>query len=380
MTAMLPLTGLKVLDFSTLLPGPMASLILAEAGALVLKIERPGGGDDMRGYAVPFGEASVNFALLNRGKDSLCLDLKTPADRDRLRPYLQAADVLIEQFRPGVMDRLGLGYEAVRGINPAIVYCSITGYGQSGPRRDKAGHDLNYMAESGVLGLSRGADGAPVLPPVLAADIGGGAFPAAVNILLALRQRDQTGAGCHIDVAMADNLFTFSYWGLGAGFAAGAWPQPGAGLVTGGSPRYRIYRTADDRFLAAAPLEDRFWRIFCDVIGLAEDQRNDAEQPEAVGDRIAALIKTRTAEDWQNRFAGVDACVSMVASLQEAAADPAFAARGLFDRSVTAEGRSVPALNSAVAAGLRRPEPSLPYPKLGETARDWLTEPKDTDV
>ena len=205
----LPLDGVKVLDFSTLLPGPLASLLLAEAGAQVVKVERPGG-EDMRRYPFPFGETSANFALLNRGKTSLCLDLKDHDDRRRLEPYIAGADVLIDQFRPGVMDRLGLGYDRLREINPRLIYCSITGYGQDGPRRDAAGHDLNYLAETGLLGLTRGADGAPVLPAILAGDIGGGAYPAVINILLALRRRDADGAGCRLDIAMADNLFTFA--------------------------------------------------------------------------------------------------------------------------------------------------------------------------
>ncbi len=370
----LPLSGVKVLDFSTLLPGPMASLILADAGAVVVKVERPGSGDDMRGYNTPFGEAGVNFALLNRGKVSLALDLRSADDRRTLDAYLASADVLIEQFRPGVMDRLGLGYERVRARNPRIVYCSITGYGQDGPRRAQAGHDLNYMAETGVLGLTRGADGAPVLPPLLAADIGGGAYPAVMNILLALRQREANGVGSFIDVAMADNLFTFAYWGLGAGFAAGAWPRPGRELVSGGSPRYQIYRTADGRFLAAAPLENKFWINFCDVVGLPENLRDGTADAQEVIGAVAALVAARTAEEWRARLAGQDVCVSLVASLEEAVADPGFAARGLFARRISDGTCCIPALPTPVAAGLRRTGEVLGYPRLGDSngAIPWV--------
>lgn len=363
MTA-LPLSGIRVLDFSTLLPGPLASLLLAEAGAQVVKVERPGG-EDMRRYPVAFGEASANFALLNRGKTSLCLDLKDEGERRRLEPYLTGADVLIEQFRPGVMDRLGLGYEQLRRVNPRLIYCSITGYGQHGPRRDAAGHDLNYLAEAGLLGLTRGADGAPVLPPVLVGDIGGGAYPAMINVLLALRQREASGEGCHLDIAMADNLFTFAYWGLGAGFAAGAWPQPAGELVTGGSPRYQVYRTADGRHVAAAPLEERFWQTFCDVIGLPADQRDDSHDPAGVREAVARRIGAATAAEWQSRLAGLDVCVSVVASLEEAAADPAFAARGLFSRRVCHGEASLPAVPVPIESTLRRREESLGYARLG---------------
>ncbi|MGZ5147730.1 MAG: CaiB/BaiF CoA transferase family protein, partial [Burkholderiales bacterium] len=218
---MQPLKGVRVLDFSTLLPGPLATLILAEAGAEVIKIERPGRGDEMRSYEPRFGTDSVNFAMLNRGKRSIAIDLKQPDARDTLKPLLETADVIVEQFRPGVMDRLGLGYEALRAINPRIVYCAVTGYGQHGPRADVAAHDLNYVAESGMLSLTAGSDGAPVLPAALVADIAGGTYPAVINILLALREADRTGIGCKLDIAMADNLFTLMYWGLGNGHVAG---------------------------------------------------------------------------------------------------------------------------------------------------------------
>src|SRR3954462_8058065 len=197
---MQPLKGICVLDFSTLLPGPLATLMMAEAGAEVIKIERPGHGDEMRSYVPKFGADSVNFALLNRGKRSIAIDLKAQGAIEKLTPLIGRADVVVEQFRPGVMDRLGLGYEALRAINPRIVYCAITGYGQYGPRADVAAHDLNYVAEAGMLGLTRSAEGAPVLPAAFVADIAGGTSPAVVNILLALRERDATGAGCKLDI------------------------------------------------------------------------------------------------------------------------------------------------------------------------------------
>ncbi len=166
------------------------------------------------------------------------------------------------------MDRLGLGFEQLSALNPRLVYCAITGYGQDGPKAQVAAHDLNYMADSGLLSLAADAAGAPVVPPALIADIGGGAYPAVINILLGLAGRAATGKGCRLDVSMSDNLFTFAYWAIGNGLAAGQWPRPGRELLTGGSPRYNIYPTADGRYLAAAPLEDRFWANFCDLSAL----------------------------------------------------------------------------------------------------------------
>jgi crotonobetainyl-CoA:carnitine CoA-transferase CaiB-like acyl-CoA transferase len=290
---MQPLAGIRVLDFSTLLPGPLATLLLAEAGAEVIKIERRGAGDEMRNYTPKFGADSVNFAMLNRGKRSVAIDLKEPGAVERLMPLVASADVLVEQFRPGVMDRLGLGYDALSREHPRLIYCSITGYGQSGPRAGIAAHDLNYAADTGMLALAAGADGAPVPPAALVADIGGGSYPAVVNILLALRERDRTGRGCKLDVAMADNLFAFMYWAIGDGQTAGAWPRPGKALVTGGSPRYNVYRTRDDRFIAAAPLEEKFWQNFCDVLGLPTAVRDDERDPEAAIRAVAARIREK---------------------------------------------------------------------------------------
>ena len=360
-----PLAGIRVVDFSTLLPGPFAGLILAEAGAEVIKIERPGRGDEMRGYEPKFGEDSVNFALLNRGKRSIAIDLKDPLERARLMPLIAEADVLIEQFRPGVMDRLGLGYEALRKRNPRLIYCSITGYGQSGPRADVAGHDLNYIAETGLLHLAAGSAGAPVVPPALIADIGGGTYPAVINILLALQQRARTGQGCRLDIAMCDHLFPLMYWALGNGFAAGRWPRPGDELVTGGSPRYRIYRTADDRFLAAAPLEQRFWDRFCALIGLDDRHRDDAQDRGATIARVAEIIRGKDAAHWQDVFRGQDVCCAIVAPLEEAVEDPHFRARRLFDWQVTEEGRTIPAVPVPVVPAFRSNQ-RRGYPKLGE--------------
>ena len=361
-----PLEGIRVLDFSTLLPGPLATLLLAEAGAEVIKIERPGRGDEMRSYHPKFGADSVNFALLNRGKRSIAIDLKAPGAVAALGPLIDSADVVVEQFRPGVMDRLGLGYDALSRINPRIIYCAITGYGQHGPRAEVAAHDLNYVAEAGLLSLAAGADGAPVLPAALVADIGGGAYPAVMNILLALRSRDATGKGCKLDIAMADNLFTFMYWALGNGLVAGQWPAPGGDLVTGGSPRYNIYRTRDEKFVAAAPLEAKFWQNFCALIGLAPDFHDDSGDPAAVKREVAARIASKDADEWRAIFEGKDCCSCVVGSVEEALRDPHFAARRVFAARLAAGDHEIPALPVPVDAAFREDGAALGYPALGE--------------
>ena len=343
----------------------MCSLLLAQAGAEVIKIERPGRGDEMRSYLPKFGQDSVNFALLNQGKRSVALDLKDPAAVQQAIALVRHADVLVEQFRPGVMDRLGLGYEALRGINPGLIYCAITGWGQHGPLADMAAHDLNYQAETGLMAVTAGADGAPVLPNVLAADLVGGAYPALMNILLALRARETSGLGCCIDVAMADNLFPLVYWGLGNGFAAGEWPTPGGDLVTGGTPRYQVYRTGDGRYLACAPLEQKFWENFLRVLE-APQLLNDSADPNGTREAIAAIIASRTADEWLQRFAGIDACVSVVKSLREAVETPHFRERGLFQAQITAgDGRQIPSLPLPIAPALRH-SADRAAPALGE--------------
>lgn len=366
-----PLAGVRVLDFSTLLPGPLCSLLLAEAGADVVKVERPDSGDEMRSYTPRVGDTSVNFALLNKGKRSVVLDLKSAQGLAGARDLIQEADVLIEQFRPGVMDRLGLGWDALHAAHPGLIYCSISGWGQTGPLSQVAAHDLNYQAETGLLGLSAGSDGMPGMPQALMADIAGGAYPAVMNILLALRSRDAQGQGQHLDIAMADNLFTLMYWGLGNGFAAGAWPTAGGDTVTGGTARYQIYRTSDGRYLAAAPLEQKFWQNFLQVIDAAH-LIDDAADPAGVRTAIATIIASRTAHEWEQRFTGVDACVCVVRSLEQAVAHPHFDARGLFHASVTvADGQTLPALPVPVVPALRS-SGSTAAPALGEGNSDLL--------
>jgi alpha-methylacyl-CoA racemase len=357
-----PLSGLRVLDFSTLLPGPLATLLLAEAGADVLKVERPGVGDEMRTYTPRLGASSANFALLNRGKRSIVLDLKDLADRDRAHELATEADVLVEQFRPGVMDRLGLGYAQLSATHRGLVYCSLTGYGQEGERAQRAGHDLNYLAEAGLLDLVRDGCGDPVLPPVLIADIAGGAYPTVMNILLALHARRASGHGAHLDLAMTGNLATLGYWVQAQHAGSGTWPVPGGELVTGGSPRYQIYRTADGRHVAAAPLEERFWRRFCELVDVPVDRRDDSVDPAATTAAVRARIAACTAAEWETVFAGEDVCCAVVATAEEAhrAQPPSPYHR------VVGPGYDVPALPVPLAAALRPDRSSAPYPPLGE--------------
>ncbi len=315
-----PLSGLKVLDFSTLLPGPLATRMLADAGAAVTKIERPGG-EDMRRFAPLIGNSSAPWQALNQGKTIIELDLKSPDAMTVILPLLREADILVEQFRPGVMARLGLGYETVAGLNPKLIYCSITGYGQHGPRAMEAGHDINYQARSGLLAQSLDANVRLPLPPALIADIAGGAMAAVNRILLALRVRDQSGQGCHLDVAMSKALNEFMLFQVAEADVTGSCPEGGAGLLTGGSARYGLYRTRDGRFLAVGALEDKFWQIFCGAIGLdPANSAPDADQEQAKA-AVAAIIIGKSAAHWRDMLEPLDCCCTLVATMAEAMAE-----------------------------------------------------------
>jgi crotonobetainyl-CoA:carnitine CoA-transferase CaiB-like acyl-CoA transferase len=369
---MRPLEGFIVVDFTALLPGPMATLLLAEAGAEVVKIERPDGGDGMRAFPPPWGRDGAYFALLNRGKKSLALDLKNAKHRAALEPLLARADVVVEQFRPGVMDRLGLGAGHVAALNPRAVYCSISGYGQSGPAREVAGHDLNYLAETGLLALSMGPPERPVVPPALIADIAAGAYPAVINILLALQERQRTGRGRHLDISMTDNLFPLMFWALGDGLTGGTWRGDADHLLTGASARYRLYPCADGRVLAAAPLEPQFWEEFCDVVGLEAELRADSFAPATIA-RVEAIVRSQPSTVWRERIAGRDCCCSIVATLREALDDPHFIARGLMARRLVNEaGAQTPALPIAIDAGFRADVAEvLSAPGLGANSEEF---------
>ncbi len=361
------LEGIKVIDFSTLLPGPLASLFLSETGAEVIKIEKPGVGDEIRLSNPQWGEQSVSFSLLNRGKKSLSLDLKDPKNLKILIPILKDADIIIEQFRPGVMKRLGLDYESIKKINQDIIYVSITGYGQYGPKSMVAGHDLNYIGNAGLLSISMGRENDTVVPPALVADIAGGSYPAVINILLALRKRDLNKEGSYIDLSMTESLFPFMFWGLGSGFAHNKWPGNSDGVLSGGSPRYNIYKTSDGSYLAAAPLEDRFWNKFCEAIELPKKFIKMQNDQEKVIEEIRKIIGQREKNYWLDVFNKADCCCSIVKSIKEAINDNHFKVRKIFENKIINNlGEEIPALPIPVDMQFRKDQKRASAPSLGD--------------
>lgn len=328
-----PLDGVVVLDFSRLLPGPYATQLLAQLGARVIQVEAPEGGDLVR-YMPPMDASlgvSAKYRLLGRGKRRIALDLKRPEGRDAARRLAAAADVLVEGFRPGVMQRLGLGYEALCELNPRLIYCSISGFGQTGPWREKAGHDLNYVSLAGVLSLSA-SDGAPAPPGVQVADLGGGAQMAVISILAALLHRQRTGRGQYLDVAMLDGVLSWLSIHAADALALGHSPEPGTRVLGGDFACYRVYETADGRFLSVGAVEPHFWQRLCDAVGLPEWK--DAQYaPDPVRTQVIqafeSAFRRHTLAEWLERLAEVDTCIAPVLDVHEALHSPQARARGM---------------------------------------------------
>lgn len=319
----LPLEGVRVLDLSRLLPGPFCSLLLADFGADVVKVEDTGAGDYARWAPPRFdgvedSAAGAFFLALNRNKRSIRVDLKTEAGRDVLLRLARDADVLLESFRPGVLDRLGVGYERLREANPGLVYCAITGYGQDGPYRDRAGHDMNYLGLVGLLGLTGEAGGPPVQAAGQIADIGGGALMAAFAILAALRERDRSGEGQLVDVSMADG--SLSWLGMLAArvFAGEAPPRRGGLELAGAIICYRPY-AASDGWVTLGALEPKFWAAWCRGVGREDLIERQFDPPGSDAHReVEAIFAARTRAEWQAFATEHDCCLEPVLELEEA--------------------------------------------------------------
>jgi len=346
-----PLAGVRVLDLSRLLPGPFATLVLADLGAQVDKIEDPAGGDYLRMMPpLDDGMCSV-FRMLNRGKRSAILDLKKPAGRDAFLRLVPRYDVLVESFRPGVLQRLGLGYEVLAEANPGLVYCAISGYGQTGPLSGRAGHDLNYLARAGVLGLTGPEGNAPQVPGVQLADIGGGGLFALVGILSALEARHRTGRGRMVDVSMCEGALTFAAFGIGAWLGGQRDPRGGAVLMGGIAP-YNTYATKDGRAVSLGALEPKFWFAFCQGVGLEPGMDalmpgpHQAEWKARVADKIAE----RTRDEWESFAAAHDCCLEPVLDPDEVVADPQHTFRKMF---VGAAGAAAPQIRTPLAPPAR---------------------------
>ncbi|MEW5952364.1 MAG: CaiB/BaiF CoA-transferase family protein [Bacillota bacterium] len=310
------LKGVRVLDLSRLLPGPYATMLLGDMGAEVIKIEEPGRGDYMREFIPLVKKDSAFFLAANRNKKSVTLNLKSAEGREIFFRLAGSSDVIIESFRPGVVDALGIGYEAVKEINSGIVYCSLTGYGQTGHYRQRAGHDINYLATSGVLSVNRQRGGAPVMPGIQMADLTGALY-AVIGVLSGLWRQQREGKGSYIDAAMTDGLVSISLMPIAYQLATG---RRNDNMLSGALVRYNIYLTADNKYVALGALEDKFWQAFC--LGLGREDLLPgfmalAVEGDPVFEAVKEIFKSRTKEQWAEFAGAVDCCLSPVEEMDE---------------------------------------------------------------
>ena len=320
-----PLAGIRILDLTRLLPGPVATLHLADLGAEVIKIEDPQVGDYARTLGTGQGEDSAYFRMINRNKQGLRLDLKKPEGVEVFMRLAREADVIIESFRPGVMDKLGVGYAAIAAVNPKIAYCSISGYGQDGPYKDLAGHDINYLGYAGVLDQIGSAGGNPAIPNFQIADLLGGAMTAAMGILAAVIEAQRTGQGRYIDVSMTESVLAHTYFSMLRLNDAGQSAPRGTDLLSGGLPCYATYRCADGKHMAVGALEGKFWKTACEVLGHPDWLKRQWDA--SLRGELAELFATRPRDEWAGLFAAVDCCITPILSPEEALANEQISAR-----------------------------------------------------
>jgi crotonobetainyl-CoA:carnitine CoA-transferase CaiB-like acyl-CoA transferase len=327
-----PLHGLRVLDLTRLLPGPLATQHLADYGAEVIKIEDTGAGDYARTMGAMNRDTSFFYQIVNRGKQSLRLDLKQEEGREIFLRLVATADVVVEGFRPGVMDKLGLGYDTLAATNPRVVLASISGYGQTGPYAQRAGHDINYIGYAGVLDQIGSAGGPPAIPNLQIADLLGGTLSALVGLLVAVIDAKASGRGRHVDVAMTEAALAHAIFPLAEVLAHGGVRPRGEDLLTGGGACYGVYETADGRHMAVGAIEEKFWLRVCDTLGrpdLKPAHLATGADGVRARDELAAIFRTRSQAEWVAVFDAVDCCVTPVLRLEESLANAHVVARGM---------------------------------------------------
>jgi crotonobetainyl-CoA:carnitine CoA-transferase CaiB-like acyl-CoA transferase len=318
------LEGLKVLDLTRLLPGGYCTMLLADMGADVMKLEDPFGGDYVRWFPPKLNEESAYFLAVNRNKKSMKLNLKPQRGKELFKELVKDYDVLVEGFRPGVMARLGLGYDVVSAINPRIVYCSISGYGQDGPYNQRAGHDINYIGVAGILGITGFGDRPPAVPGVPVADFGGGGMLAALGIMMALYHRRQSGRGQYIDISMMDGVASWMANIAAKHFVLDDPQNRGEVDLAGGFLCYDCYETKDGQSLSVGALEPKFWANFCRLIERDDlaDVQVDKQEDGKLKEEIVAIFKSKTMDEWLALLDGEDTCIEKINTVAEAVTDP----------------------------------------------------------
>ncbi|WP_404452140.1 CoA transferase [Virgibacillus necropolis] len=373
----MPLKNTRVLDLTRLLPGPYCSMLLADFGAEVIKIEDPKMGDYARHYEPKLDEDSTLFHSLNRNKKSVCLNLKSEDGKADFLEIVAKADVVVESFRPGVMERLGLDYEKLKNVNPGLVYCAITGYGQTGPYANKPGHDINYLSYAGLLNLMGEKEGRPVIPATQIADIGGGAFPAALGILLALMEREKSGEGQFVDISMLDGVISWLQTALPNYLSHNTTVNRGEQMLAGGLAAYAVYETKDGRFLSVGALEPKFWEAFClaiersDFIPLLEAPLQEQYR---LNYEIQTIISEKTLSEWLSIFSDIEACVTPVLSFEEMTEDPQVIARGMIQTVKHVTLGETKQISTPIKLSKTPGDIRSHAPKLGEHTTEFMKE------
>ncbi len=372
-----PLVGIRILDMSRLLPGPLATMMLADMGAEVIKIEDPASPDQIRNFPPFIGDTAAYYLATNRSKRSLALNYTTDEGRRILYSLVKDADVLVEQFRPGVMERLGLGYEKLKSLNPRLIYVSITGYGQTGVWAQQAGHDLNYIARAGLLGITGTAGGQPAIPGGQVADIAGGSYMAMNAILAALWSRERTKHGQHVDMGMMDAVMPLSTFAFARTQADGVAVKPSGHELSGLLPNYNVYRCADGKYFALGALEPKFWEAFCKAVDKPEWSQGlllEGEGQAKLKQSVAALFASRTQADWLALSQQHDFCGSAVLGMDELEHQPHIQQRKMVVEERTADGIPYKSLGIPLKFSETPGAIAWPAPKLGEDTLAILRE------
>jgi len=373
----LALEGIRVLDLSRLLPGPYCSLILADLGAEVLKIEEPGFGDYIRWIPPLIHGKSYRFLVLNRNKKSVTLDLKAPEGRDVFLKLVRKSDVVIDSFRPGVTKKLRISYDELKVVNPRLIYCAISGYGQDGPYSCLSGHDINYIGYAGALGITGEKDGAPIVPGVQVADVGGGGMLAAMSILAALIARTRTGKGQFCDVSMLDGVVSWLTIHAAQFFGEGKSPERGNMLLSGALAAYNVYETKDGKYLTLGILEEWFWKNLCNVLKRDDLSKTNfmspSEQPKLFSS-LKGIFRTRTLSEWITFLNAADVPCGPVNSIEDVFNDEQVLHRQmLLEISDPVAGKikqiGIPIKLSETPGTIRSPPP-----ELGQHTEEALTE------
>lgn len=370
-----PLVGLRILDLTRLLPGPLATMMMADMGAEVIKIEDPDDPDYIRNFPPMVGKDSAFYLSLNRSKRSLSLNMRSEEGKKIFLDLVKTADVVIEQFRPGVLDKSGIGYQAANEVNPKIIYVSITGYGQTGPYAQRAGHDLNYIAYSGVLG-NIGTKEKPIIPAPQLADVAGGSYAAVNACLAALFARNTTGQGQHVDISMTDAVMPLTSL-IYAEHSAGVKVDRNSFSLSGSRANYNVYKCEDDKFIALGALEPKFWNGFCDMVQKPEWKDriiDEGEKAEELIQQVSQLVLTKTRDEWVATAEGHDICLAPILEMDELKDNEQLKAREMVYEMETANGERLKTIGVPLKFSNTQAKPAWAAPNLGEDNEAILAE------